>query len=726
MPNSTVLKLDDYRERRDLRLRLATSLHRADPGRAELMEHIARLAFLVNADRVATVWVDEYGPGLVHPHVVLDLLNDRPRRTFSIEPLRRAWENGVPGVQESGGWSKADGSPWTLAVALGSDGSRSWFLVADSVTPRPAIGSALRDLVMFVAGECSAVVLHRDLDTALARAGTDGRQGRPRFAGWPILQDIEGREHDERVGRRVAIRFIVARLPRLLVEDDMAIPLDRLRLQAQRARDEIEAKLEGVEPDAETQLWSEVLDAFQSGDLEALGAALLELGGTVEGHLHLHGATELYALAYEMFAASGMVTAAVEAARFAGRAQRRLARWDEAHRWYGLARDVAKTASLEHKVAVVLDGVANIHRDRGNHPAARETLREALAYAERSGNRTAVGRIHHGFLALEHVAGNLGEAIAHGWEAIRTYPDSQDQVEGLASLAGALIDAGELQAAEDAWSIVGLLSGQEYYQIFSAEALAYVAALQGRRTEWAHRAGASDARGWESGPEVAKAEVLLMRAQSHAALGHDAEARRWVERCVAYAEKKGFGRTVFDAEAVLKSLETSEREQAWEAPTAAVPPTTLDLRLGLQQMRREATVHAPGPQLPVPGWIAAGSGLNAAGSGLNAAGSGLNAAGSGLDAAGSGLHPAASRILTIGGQDGRSATRGGADGEQQDRKGAANGLHNLFPDGWSAEGRRGGRTATVVSGIWRRPNGASHHFTVRVYLFRRSCLSSLF
>jgi len=586
MANSTVLKLDDYRERRDLRLRLATSLHRADPGRGELVEHLARLAFLVQADRVATVWVDEYGPGLVHPHVVLDLLNDRPRRSFSIEPLRRAWENGVPGVQESSSWSKGDGgSPWTLAVALGSDGNRSWFLVAEAVSPRAALSARLRDLVMFVAGECSAVVLHRDLDAALARSGSEGRYARPRFAGWPILQDIEGREGDDRIGQRIAVRFIVARLPRLLVEDDLAIPLERLRQQAQRARDEADAKMVDMQEDDETRLWTEVLDAFEAGDIEALGTALLELGGSVEGQLHLHGATELYALAYEMFAACGLVTAAVEAARFAGRAQRRLARWDEAHRWYAVARDIAETATLDHKAAVVLDGVANIHRDRGNHPAAREVLHLAETFATRSGDRRAIASVHHGLLALEHVAGNLDEALAHGWKAAVTYTDSRDQVEALASLAGALIDAGELQAAEDAWSIVAHLADTEYYRIFSAEALAYVAALQGRRTEWAARAAASDARSWDSGPEVAKAEVLLMRAQSHAALGAASEARRWARTCVEFAEAKGFSRTVFDAEKVVSGLDHPEMQR--EAPVASAPPRTLEVRDGLHEMRRE-------------------------------------------------------------------------------------------------------------------------------------------
>lgn len=585
MPNSTVLKLDDYRERRDLRLRLATSLHRADPGRGELVEHLARLAFLVGADRVATVWVDEYGPGLVHPHVVLDLLNDRPRRGFSIDPLRRAWENGVPGVQESSTWSKADGSPWTLAVALGSDGNRSWFLVADAVAPRAGLGAKLRDLVMFVAGECSAVVLHRDLDAALARTGSESRQGRPRFAGWPILQDVEGREGDERVGQRIAVRFIVARLPRLLVEDDLAVPLERLRQQAQRARDEVDAKMVGLEQDAETGLWSEVLDAFESGDIEALGTTLLELGTCIEDQTHLHGATELYGLAYEMFAACGMITAAVEAARFAGRAQRRLARWDEAHRWYGVARDVAETASMEHKVAVVLDGVANIHRDRGNHPAARETLHLAETYATRSGDRRAIASVHHGLLALEHVAGNLDEALAHGWKAAVTYRDARDQVEVLASLAGALIDAGELQAAEDAWSIVAHQADTDYYRIFSAEALAYVAALQGDAAAFARRAAASDAAGWDSGPHTARADILLHRGLAYRALGRVGEAKVWLERAVAFSSEHRFSRTLHEAETALDSLESTEATRT--APRYEAPPATVEVRRGLRQMRME-------------------------------------------------------------------------------------------------------------------------------------------
>ena len=53
---------------------------------------------MVGGDRGAVVWLDEYGPGLAHPHTLLDLGSDRPRRFFSAAPLRTAWETRVPGL----------------------------------------------------------------------------------------------------------------------------------------------------------------------------------------------------------------------------------------------------------------------------------------------------------------------------------------------------------------------------------------------------------------------------------------------------------------------------------------------------------------------------------------------------------------------------------------------------------------------------------------------------
>jgi tetratricopeptide (TPR) repeat protein len=592
MPEPDILRLDAYRERREQRLRLAASLYGADRGRSEILQHLVKVVSLLGADRAATVWIDEFGPGLVHPHVVLDLLSDRPRRAFAAEPLQRAWEGGVPGVFEGRGPApRGEGLAWTVAVALGSDGTRSWFLVADAVSPSVAMGSEVRDRLMFLAGECSAVVLHRDLDAMASAEADPSARGRPRFAGWHILQDIEGREGDELESRRIAMRFVVARLPRLLVEDDLAIPRDRLRQQAQRAREEVGRDAGTLDIGQEAVLWEEVLNAFQDGDLEGLGKALLRLAGAAESRTHLHGAAELYRTAYEIFAATGQVALAVDAARFTGRALRRLAAWDEATRWYGIAREVASAGSLRAKVAMVLDGVANIHRERGNLPAARAVLYEALGYAREAGDPEALGAVFHGLAGTEHLLGNLREAVGWGWNAVEAYRFPGERVMALATLGGILIDLGDLDAATDAWSCTRDLATNDYYRIYALDALGHICALRGDGAGFARWAEAADAMGWEAGPLPAKAEILHYRGLSFMALGDPARARSYLERAVAFAEEHGFGRTLFAAEAALSGLTSP----AAEKPPATTPPSAPEaVSTGLREMRLRLEVAVPG------------------------------------------------------------------------------------------------------------------------------------
>ena len=99
MSRTNVLKLDDYRDRRLQRLRVTESLCSAALGRKALLRHVSGAASITGADRAAVVWVDEYGPGLVHPHVVLDVLSDRPRRSFGVgQVASRGQMVGGPGA----------------------------------------------------------------------------------------------------------------------------------------------------------------------------------------------------------------------------------------------------------------------------------------------------------------------------------------------------------------------------------------------------------------------------------------------------------------------------------------------------------------------------------------------------------------------------------------------------------------------------------------------------
>lgn len=594
LSTTDILPLDDHRARRRRRLRLAGSFHAVDERRSTLVSHLADVAELVAADRVSALWVDEYGAGLPHPHVVVDLLSDRPRRSFPRDPLRSARENGVPGVCEyKGGDGPGRGGGWGLVVSLGSDGTRSWFLVADRVSARPALSEPHRDEVMFLSGECSAVVLHRDLDEAedadvpsvshLPGAAPVGR----RFPGWHILRDLDGRDEDSPEGHRISRRFVVARLPMLYVEDELVIPEARRREQARRAREELMVRSAGRPGGPEEDLWASVLDAFEDGDLTRLASDVLELGLSAEAQGHQHGAGELLATAYEISAAVGDPGMAVEAARRAGRSARHRGVWTDAHRWYEVARGVASAAGRLDQVAVILEGVGATHRERGNLPAARTSLRQALAVAEASGDAVARGRTHHGFMGLEQAAGNLDEALRHGWKAVSVYEDDANRTRGLAGLAAVFHELGRLDAAEDAWLLVRHLSREEYYTLYAVDALSHLAALRGDAATFARRAAESDALGWNDGPKGAKADIMLHRGLSYRALGQTGEARRWLERTLRFAEEAGFSRILFEAEEALDSLAAQEMEATEAQSVDPPPPVATEVEADLRAMRCE-------------------------------------------------------------------------------------------------------------------------------------------
>jgi len=573
MAVAKVLRLEEYRDRRDHRLGLARAFSNVAALRAALVDYLVEIATLTGADRVATVWVDEFDPGVVHADSVLDMLSDRPRLRFSSEPLHKAWEFGVPGTYDQAADADAASSD-TLAIALGSDGSRAWFLYAESIAGRPQLDGFVRDRVLFLAGEISAIVLHKDLDS-------DGSANGLGFAGWRTLKDLEGHESDDERSRLVARRFVVLRLASMLVSEGLVIPDDRRAEQAHRARQELAR--ERVEPEKDLVSLEAVLDAYEVNDLEALSSALVDVGQAAEGLDHPFGALEAYECAYDLGAASGSPFLAIEAARKAGRVLRRRAQWEEADRWYGVALDIANVIEDRSLVARSLAGLGLVKRELGNLPAARGHLTEALEVAETSGDAETLASIHHDLMGLEHFAGDLDQALRHGWRAVNTYVSEGGRTRCMASMAGVLRDLGDWSAAEDAYAVVIHSSEDLYYHLYAYDALAHIAALRGDEQSFEDRAAACDALDWENGPHSAKAEILYYRGLSLRLLGHHEAARSLLERAVAFADAHAFNWVLFEAEAALKALDACDSTGIATPQATPAPP---EVREGLRAMRR--------------------------------------------------------------------------------------------------------------------------------------------
>lgn len=581
MSVAKVLKLEEHRDRRDRRGALARVIHGRHPGRAALLAHFAEIADLTLADRVAAVWIDDHVSTLPHTHLVLDRFSDRPRRGFNHVPLHRAWDFGVPGAYDEAADSEAHGSS-TFAIALGSDGARSWFIVSDSVRGRTRLRPDHRDRLMFLAGACASIVLHRDLEEA---GFLDDRSST--FPGWSIIQDLE--DHEDDLARRTLVerRYQVGRLARLLLDEDLALTKKRRNQLSDRAADALKEGAD-VEP-RELESLRHFLEAFRALDLDRLGQALVSLAAHAERLDHVLGALDLYDCAHEVGAAIGDVDVCIAAARSRGRVLRRRAEWDDAVASYGLALALAEAKEDYEMIARSRTGLALIQKERGNLPGARETFQEALEAARISADRDTLASVYHDLMGLEHAAGALAEAARHGWRAVNTYDDSVGRTRCLMNFGSVLKELGDWDAAEDAYTVVARTTDEVYYSVYAHDALAHMAALRGDEAAFEERAKACDALGWEDGPRSAKAEILYYRGESYRALGHLDRAREWWEQAVAFAERHGFSRVLFEAESALAQLAKTRIAKAAtdgrsEPAYSSAPP---EVREGLRAMRDE-------------------------------------------------------------------------------------------------------------------------------------------
>ena len=564
MSTSHVLRLADYRSGRAKRSEQTVALYRGDPVRSCLLGHLASAQELAGADRAAVVWIDEYGPGLVHVHCLLDLVGNPPRRDFTKQACRVAWAKGVPGLldvpdAERAGEIPISGVRSSCCVAVGSDGTRAWFLIVDSLTPRPRLAVEVTDDLMFLAGEVAAVVLHQDLDRKAAgprrlRKGA-GPEAGENFSGWAILKDLEGRESDVETNRRIATRFLVARAVRSALDEELTMDPEALRQQVHGVGRELDAVDRG---DPERASWSAVLAALGSGDGVELGSSLLELGDRVDMLGHLHGAREIFHLAYQVAVTCGSGAIAGSAARFLGRAHRRLGAWEESEQWCGVARDLGEALGDGRLSALATLGLGNTVREKGNLPRALDLHRQTLEWGEVDGDCYVQGLSHHDLMTDEKLSGRFGKAIRHGWEAVRLYPSERDQLQALTDLAWAFVEVGELAAAEDAYTVVAHRTQDFRYRVYALEALAYIEALLGRRKQFEKRLEAVDETAWRGGPPFMVSELLLNRGKAYGLLGDTELAERWLTEAKTYSEEHGNNQISFQAEAALEALSAGE------------------------------------------------------------------------------------------------------------------------------------------------------------------------
>ena len=577
MSSTPVLPLEVYRGRRRQRLERSLALLRPDPVRGALAVHLGDLLEVLGADRAAVCWTEDYGAFQPRAHLVLDVQAERPRMAIDARLLREAWEQGIPGAVDIASLRRAaipDHPRSAACVALGSDGERAWFVVVDTVRPRPPLTGDAWERLLYLSGECAAILLNRGLLTA---ADTPGRI--EAFDGWPALAGLaQGGTGDA----RLTSRFLVLRFLRRLLDDDLQPDPELAAERILAVRKQLPAA-----SGEEAECWHAVLNAAEAGKRDVLARASLDLGLSVDDRGELDAAIDALESAYWIAALSGEAETAVDAARFLGRACRKAGRWDGSEAWYECARQVAAVEEFTALEALALDGRASTLQARGNTRGALRMLDEALDVALASGDAGAQGSVHQHLMTLHFLAGDGVRAVEHGWAAVSSHQERRDRLRALVALAGILLDLGLLDLAEEAYTLALQRVDEGYFRAFAVEGHAHLAALRGDRKLYEERYRAVTDMGWSIGGIDFRAQAHLYRGRAYAALGDVAEARRWFERTVAFAEETGLNSYIFKAEEGLAQL--GRRGRGTRRPARfTLPSETLgEVRGGLGRLRQE-------------------------------------------------------------------------------------------------------------------------------------------
>lgn len=551
MSTENVARLDTYRSRRWQRLAQAQALYCGDPARAPLVDYLAAALATVGGDRGAVLWVDEYGPSIAHVYCLADLGSCDPRRAFSVDRLREAWDRGVPGLvdlPDTGADSPISGAGRSsLTVALGSDGTRAWFLVVDSLTPRSRLSGEQADDFMFQAGLVGSVVLHRDHGKAVAGPGAAAA-----MSGWSVLKDMEGREQGGELSARVATRFLVARLIRAVVDADFAIAQESLAAQLRSVEQEF---LVLSPEDRERTAWQRVAEGIRQGDRQEVAAAVLELADQVVSQGHLESALDLFHSAYLIGVGSGLSGAAIDGARFQGLVSRRLGRWDTVFHWYEVARGLAVAFGDDRRLGLALDGEGASLRVQGRLQEAVERHQEVIAIAEQIEDVTLEGFGCHSLMSDLRALQRHDVAIEAGWRAFQCHTSPLHRYRVLTSLAGAFVEVGDYDSAEHAYHIVMAGSKDFMHRLHALDAVAYIRALRGDLEGFRAALAQVDALDWRSSDIHTVATLIYYRGRGLGVLGLEGEARSWLQQAVDYCEANGATGIGKDASAAMAELD---------------------------------------------------------------------------------------------------------------------------------------------------------------------------
>jgi tetratricopeptide (TPR) repeat protein len=271
-------------------------------------------------------------------------------------------------------------------------------------------------------------------------------------------------------------------------------------------------------------------------------------------------------------------------ALFAGRLNRRLARWDVATACYGAAEEAGSNSGDSLSMLRGRLGRGAVHRGQGNYPVARATAESVLHEATALQLTEAQAMAYADLGAIYALQGLRLEALEAEYRAFRLSREMPQQMRALGNLATGLSEIGAFEAARLAFKIVIDSDAKVEVRVNALlELMDLESSLDNRVSFERYRAAAEEYRSRMS-PSMS-ADYHYKVGTGLARFGQTARAQLSFTSGLEIAERHRLNAWYFKIEQALKEL--AERSDRQSQPRRASPlseaPAVREMEIGLRE-----------------------------------------------------------------------------------------------------------------------------------------------
>ena len=303
-------------------------------------------------------------------------------------------------------------------------------------------------------------------------------------------------------------------------------------------------------------------------------------------------ATACHGLAFLASERAGDLESACDAARRKARCHKLAAEWADSEDWYHRALELAERLDDWPRYGQALRGFAWLQLDQGATADARLTTERLMALGKDRDIPECVATANHLLSDQAHQAGALDDGIWHAWQAAAIQPAKENRLRAIFQVGMTMMDAGYLDAAEDAYRIAGAGIRDLSTRLAAMSGLALLAAFRGDGEEYDRRLKRLDENLGDNLSNRDQVWITFDQAKAHAVLGRTEEARRRFQETLDFAEKHGFNRDIIQADEALTALQAGTNP--WASESVATEGRVHEVALGLRKML-EAPLAEPAP-----------------------------------------------------------------------------------------------------------------------------------